>query len=162
MNDSEIRNKILKILSDAYKQRYKKGIIKTEDIRSMIGCDNLAVKRNIEYLIGKKLVQHARNGKMITELGLDIANPEAAIKPVAENKNQSIQITGSSVGNIAQAHNITINPVDFLEQMAGLIEQTQSLNLKQRKSLACSVRDLPKHPLFVLGFQELFRGLKFW
>lgn len=162
MMDIQIRNQVLNALYDAYRETPGLGERLINDLVEEFSVDKKVLEFNVEYLADTGFIRHTTlgGGIEIIEKGLKYVEGKSEFNPRPEFERQTIQISGGQVGDVIQAHNITINPSDFLHQMIQHIQDHPSIDSNQKKGWIKSLLEMANHSVVKDLIHQIFQTLK--
>lgn len=176
MDDIKIRKKILELLYREYKKTPGHGHGNLPNIARKIGEDYDSVYFNAQYLSDNNFVSLGM-GQTIEILpdGVNFIEGPHEFNPRSKNISQSLEIGDikinsggigdivqtQSIGNVAQAHNITINPSYFLDNMIRCIQEHPDLDPKKKKSWLRSLSEMAEHPMILEFCRKILESIRF-
>jgi len=152
MNDTEIRDKILSILYREYRKNPEVNMMGQDTLAAEIDVDTKVFEYNLNFLIRFGFVEV---GQEFGSLSIDlkgIQKMEEASEynpPSADHRNQIIEISGGTVGQVVQAQNITLDSSIFLDHLIQLIEKQPDLQLEEKKTWIETLKKWSNHPILV-------------
>lgn len=149
MNDIEIRKAILQKLYAVDRATGSCGSHGYDEFAKELGVDKETLLFNFSYLREKNYVKRATTSSCcICTKGIDFIEGASEFNPKQQYLQQTIEVTGGSVGQINQAHTIN-NPSYLLDRLTEAVEKAQGIEQPRKKSWLKSLREMSKHPVLL-------------
>lgn len=155
MDDNEIRNEIIQALYREHRKIPDAGILDMNILANDFGVDSHTMEFNVSLLNAAGFTKFAAMGGMIelTDKGILYADGPSPFNPPDNYNQQKIEVSGGTIGQIVQGHDVTINTSEFFDHLLHRIDEHPDLAPAKKKNWKQAIKGFMNSPLFL----EIFR-----
>jgi hypothetical protein len=144
--DIEIRDKILGILYQKYKEQPRTSRCSINELSEKLGLENKAIEFNIRFLMDNQFIESVSIPMQfrIAPKGIAVIEGPSKYNPPEDYRGQLIEISGSTVGQIIQAFHVNFSPSVLLNNLNQSIENHPDILPEQKKRWKDLLTSIPK------------------